>query len=357
MVLLSILITIAVLALFVLIGSYIKGKNDKKGWLQFYTKGKEIGFTFKETEHLRLLSLRCNLEDPMSVFWSQEQLDICIRSLVHSSHITGKDQDQETQDLISKLYDYRKKIGLEKPLFQTGLSSSRQVEEAQPLRILLSGVGVFKSQVIKNTSQYITIARPVQANLPQNFSWTGQRLAVYFWRNDDAGYVFDADVHNEVYSKGLAALLISHSDSLFRTQKRQSNRLKTHKPAYLYILSNGFSAEGLESIPGLKCIMEDLSDGGCAITIGGKANVGLRVKIQFVLDNIPLSMSGTVRSIDFRENVKQSLLHIQADPLPVETRNQILGEVFGMAPEEDEPLSFRDIEEELAEDGAALETN
>jgi hypothetical protein len=81
--------------------------------------------------------------------------------------------------------------------------------------------------------------------------------------------------------------------------------------------------------------------------VGGKAAAGLEVKIQFALDNTAVSMSGAVRSVDFNEANNRSLLHIEADSLPLETRNQILGEVFGMLPEEDdEELPFRVLDEE-----------
>jgi len=58
-------------------------------------------------------------------------------------------------------------------------------------------------------------------------------------------------------------------------------------------------------------------------------------------------MSGIVRSVDFREEANRSILHIEADKLPLETRNQILGEVFGMLPEEDDDeLPFRVLDDE-----------
>ncbi|MDR2134929.1 MAG: PilZ domain-containing protein, partial [Treponema sp.] len=88
-------------------------------------------------------------------------------------------------------------------------------------------------------------------------------------------------------------------------------------------------------------------DSGCAVTVGGKASAGIRVKVQFALDNIPISMSGTVRSVELKEDINRSVLHIEGDPLPLETRNQILGEVFGMLPDEDEEeLPFRLLDEE-----------
>jgi len=214
------------------------------------------------------------------------------------------------------------------------------------LRILVTGSGVFKSQIVKNISQYLTISRPTSNKLPGSFSWQGLKISVYFWREDDAGYVFDSEVLDEVFSKGIASLKIAQSDTLFRTQKRKSIRVKLHKSAFLYLLANEDEVSKIEVNPGLKCFLEDLSDTGCAVTIGGKAVAGLRIKVQFALNNIPIVMSGTVRSVEYKEDINRSLLHIEADPLPIEIRNQILGEVFGMLPEEEDDLPFRMLGEE-----------
>jgi c-di-GMP-binding flagellar brake protein YcgR len=321
-------------------------KGKSASWLQFYAKGKDAGFSFKEIELLRRLAVKSNLEDPASLFWSQNQLDVCIRSLVRSLHMTGEDSEAGSQDFLSKLYDYRKKIEMDKPRIKNGISNSRQISDGQNLRILVSGSGVFKSQTVKNTNQYLAISRPTSNKLPGTFSWQGLKISVYFWREDDAGAVFDSEVLDEVFSKGIASLKISHSDSLFRTQKRKSVRVKLHKSAFLYLITNEEEAAKIEVNPGLKCFLEDLSDTGCAVTIGGRAAANLRIKVQFALNNIPIIMIGTVRSVEYKEELNRSLLHIEADPLPIEIRNQILGEVFGMLPEEEEDLPFRLLNEE-----------
>jgi c-di-GMP-binding flagellar brake protein YcgR len=341
----ALLIIIAVSGVIMLILSR-SGKEKSASWLQFYAKGKDAGFSFKEIELLRRLAVKANLEDPASLFWSQNQLDVCIRSLVRSIHLSGGENDQGTQDFLSKLYDFRKKIEMEKPRVKNGISNSRQISDGQVLRVLVSGSGVFKSQIVKNTNQYLTVSRPTSNKLPGSFSWTGLKISVYFWREDDAGYVFDSDVLDEVYSKGIASLKISHAESLFRTQKRKSVRVKLHKSAFLYLLASEEEVNKIEVNPGLKCFLEDLSDTGCAVTIGGKAVSGIRIKAQFALNNTPIVMSGTVRSVEYKEDVNRSLLHIEADPLPIEIRNQILGEVFGMLPEEEEDLPFRLLDEE-----------
>jgi len=343
--LLVLVIILVVSGLLILIFS-LAGK-ERSGWVQFYAKGKDSGFSFKEIELLRQLAVKCSIDEPASLFWSQSQLDQCIRSLVRTLHFSGKDKEQHNQDFLSKLYDFRKKIEMEKPRIKSGISNSRQISDGQNLRVLVPGSGVFKSQVIKNTTNYLTISRPTSSKFSGTFSWQGiNKISVYFWRSDDAGYVFDAEIQDEVFSKGLSSLKITHSDSLFRTQKRKSIRVKLHKPAFLYPLISDEYANTIETEPGLKCFLENLSDTGCAITVRGKAGTGLRIKVQFAINNTPISMSGTSRSVEYKEDLDRSVIHIEADPLPIEVRNKILGEVFGMLPEDEEELPFRVLEKE-----------
>jgi c-di-GMP-binding flagellar brake protein YcgR len=306
-----------------------KDSSKKTSWIQFFAKGKDSGFSFGEIELLRKLALKNNLEDPSSLFWSQSQLDNCIRSLVKSTRISGEDKQQKTQDFISKLYEYRKKIEFEKPQYRKGINTSRNIEEGQVVRILAKGIGAFPSRVIKNTSQYITILKPSE-NVPAGLTWNGIKLSVYLWRRDDAGYVFDSLVLDEVFSKGYAALQITHSDTLFRTQKRNSIRVKMERFAFIYLAKNGELSDGPEMLPGLKCLLSDLSENGCAVVIGGQAKPGFRLKVQFSLDEVPIYMNGTVKSVDYNEAENKSLLHVEADPLPLAIKNRIHGEVFGV---------------------------
>jgi c-di-GMP-binding flagellar brake protein YcgR len=328
-----------------------RSKKETPGnWVQFFAKGKDAGFSFKELELLRRLAVQCNLEDPTALFWSQQQLDVCIRSMVRSIRMSGESEERGTQSFLSKLYDYRKQIEMDKPVIKNGISNSRLISEGQFLRVLVAGTGVFKSQVIKNGGDCLVVSRPVNPKIVTSLPWVGMKISVYFWREDDAGYVFDSEVIDEALSKGISSLKLSHSDSLFRTQKRKSIRIKLHKAAFLYLARDDDVPGKIEITPGLKCFLEDLSETGCAVTVGGRAEAGTRVKVQFALDNTAICMIGTVRSIDFLEAANRSVMHIEAEPLSLDIRNQILGEVFGMLPEdEEEDLPFRILDDDAAD--------
>ncbi len=324
------------------------GAKERSGysWVQFYARGKDAGFALKEIELLRQVAKKADLEDPAALFWSVAQLDQCISALLRKARLTGAERTAETQDFLAKLYAYRKKIEFDQPRYKKGLQRSRSISESQELKVLVEGVGVFFARVLANSDRSLTISRPVGAHQPPAFSWKGRRIAVYFYRRDDAGYVFDSTVLDEVSVRSGSALQIAHSENLFRAQKRRSVRTKTQISAYLYVVKGERGSELIEVDPGLRCIVEDLSDTGCSVKVGGRAPAGLRVKVQFALEGDPVAMPGVVRSSDYTEENNRSLLHIEADPLSLETRNRILALVFGVNANDDPGEDFFRFEEE-----------
>ena len=324
-----------------------RSKKEKSGnWIQFYAKGKEEGFTIKDMEQIRRLVSNCNISEPMSIFKSQKQFEKVVRSMVKALRLSGEGNDSATQVFLSKLFDYYKKIEMAATENKTRITTSRQMSEGQSLRILVPGTGVFVSEVIKNIGNYLTISRPVNSKLTSAMQWHALKISIYFWREDDAGYVFDTEVIDEVFSKGISSLKVEHNDSLFRTQKRKSMRLKVQKPAFLYLVNDTDNPHRLETSAGLRCMLEDISESGCAFRVNGQATSGLRLKVQFTLDKAPVCMPATVRSVDYFQETNMSIVHMESDPLPVLTRNRILCEVFNLLEEEEDELPFRVIEEE-----------
>jgi len=339
-----------VIFLCVLIGVlYItnSGKEKSGNWIQFFAKGKEAGFTIKDVEQLRQLAANCQIKDPVSIFKSQKQFETIIRSMVKALHLSGEYNDPVTQLFLSRLFEYYKKIEMQSAENKTKITTSRQISEGQPLKVLVPGTGVYKSEVVKNSSNSLTISRPVNDSATSSMEWYGLKISIYFWREEDAGYVFDTEVTDEVFSKGISSLKINHNDSLFRTQKRKSMRVKFQKPAFLYLVNDTDNPHRLEKSAGLKVLLEDISDSGCAFKVLGQVSVGLRLKVQFLLDRAPVCVPGTVRSVDYFQEINTTIVHMEADPLPIGTRNYLLCEVFNLLPEDDEDeLPFRVLEDE-----------
>ncbi|MDR3162116.1 MAG: PilZ domain-containing protein [Spirochaetaceae bacterium] len=329
------IIVVCIIVLFILLvgwSAFLSGysslKEKKKTRRNFFSMAKDEGFTHKDAERLYNLALKTDPEDPGSLFWSPKKLDLLIFSFVRIVEQSRGEENKANHEFLSRLYGCRKKIERDKKKDHNALINTRQIGDYQELQILIEGAGSFMVNMLDNNDYYMTITQPEDPKFPSDFSWEDRYLSAYFWRKDDAGYLFYSSVLAEVFFQGIAALRINHAAALHRTQKRESIRVKVDIPAYLYIIFDEKNARKPESSPGLKCIVKDFSEGGCAVAIGGGTNREIRVKIQFALKGHPICMPGTVRSAKYDKETRRSLLHIKADPLPLEIRNRILGEVF-----------------------------
>jgi hypothetical protein len=118
---------------------------------------------------------------------------------------------------------------------------------------------------------------------------------------------------------------------LFRSQKRKSVRSRTKLPGHLYLVKRFEGAyERPESVPGMRCVIEDVSEAGAAVFIGGKAKPGLKMKVQFRLGDGQVVMSGTAKGVDYDSKKNQSRIHFQALAPSRHTRDILLGYVFNI---------------------------
>lgn len=305
--------------------------GGKFPWLKFYVKGRESGFTFKEVNLLRKVAVENRLEDPLSLFWSIKQLDRSIRGIVIKFRSQGKENSSENEEFLSKLFDFRKQVEFNLPKYKLGIKTTRKITPHQKIKISLEGGGAFHSSVVENLRKYLAISYPKGGSLPPGFSWRNQKVNVYFWRAEDAGYVFQTKVLEDYYDRKYPILHLAHSDNLIRSQKRGSIRVATNRPAYLYPLKSIQSAnENKEKSGGLRCRLMDISEDGAAVLIGGKAKVGLPIKLQYELSNKTVIMCGVVKGLNFNQKKNQSILHMQGVAPSAPMKNIILSYVYDL---------------------------
>ena len=149
-----------------------RGPAASASWLQFRSQGKAAGFSFSELSRLRAMVEQSGKMNPFSLFQSTELLDYCIRSLVRTTPAGGANSPAQ-QNFIARLYECRKKIGARGQ--KQGLVSSREIEAGQNLRVV-SDSAIYRSQVIKNTSEHILATRPVNPELRSAPVWQGRKI-------------------------------------------------------------------------------------------------------------------------------------------------------------------------------------
>ncbi len=324
------------------------------GFVRFMTTGFDSGFSLRQILFLWKIGSLSGLEDNTRLFWSLPDLDKCISEILRKSRQVGIENDHATQELLSRLYTYRTKVEIEHSQKKRGLESTRDLDEGQRVRILLRGIGVFSSKVLTNTSKHLTLDFPVGTTVSgSTVDWENKAVSVYFWRHNDAGYVFDTVVINNTIKSGKPLIMLAHSAALLRSQKRKSIRVKCQIYAQLYLLKPGEEIDdAIEPEPGMKCLLEDISEDGAMIIIGGKASKGMAIKLQFLIHDVLIVMVGTVRAVEYNPESNQSRIHFEARELNPRMKNAVLTFVYNVLPpeEQQELEAIRLTEEDGIED-------
>jgi c-di-GMP-binding flagellar brake protein YcgR len=300
-------------------------------WLQFYVKGKESGFRFRELNLLRHVAVENNLRDPTSLFWSEKTLDRCIRGTIIRFRSRGQENDPNSVNFLNKLFDFRKRVEFNLPKHRIGIKSSRSITPQQQLRITFPGSPIYTAKVVENMRRYMAISYPQGKQLPPGFSWEKHKISVYFWRPEDAGYKFESRVLGDYLDRQFPILHIAHSDNLVRTQKRGSIRASLNTNGRLYPLrSITESTEESEGVGGYRCRFVDISEDGAAVMVGGRAKPGLPIKLETEIQDQVIMMSGIIKGVTYKQNKNVSILHIQAKLPSPGMKNTILTYVYGI---------------------------
>ena len=350
-------IAITILIVFIIVRLY----RTYDANFRFFVAGKDKGFSFTEILLLWKLAKKIELDEPNSLYISVPSLNNAIQAFTTQMKNNPEENTPENQEFLSTLYKYRTKIDIDREN-KKGLDSTRALSDGQKLNIILPGKGVFASTIIANNGNII-IKLPIQKNLYMipSTEWIGKTVNVYLWRKGDAGYVFDSNVVNAGVYNGIPVLYLMETDKLLRTQKRRSVRCQCNMYAQMYFLGGDeIDFNVIENDPGFKCLLEDISEDGALIRVGGKAVEGLQLKIQFELGEKMIVMFGIARAIEYDEKTKQSLIHFECLHLENDMRNHILSFVYNILPSEKkevlEALSQTE-EDEMQENGVAEEVN
>ena len=307
--------------------------------IKFFSTGLDSGFKLTEIFLLWKLAKIADLEDPLTLYWSLPALEKGIAATISNAKNNGLEHSKKTQDFLAKLYAYRTKLELN-PKNKKGLTSTKFIDVGQKIRVILKGRGVFSAEVLNNSKDLI-ISLPLQNNqiTIAGVDWVGMMMSVYLWRKDDAAYVFDTYVRENSMFNGKSVLCLSHTDNLLRTQKRRSVRCECHIYAQMYIIkSETADLKSMETQPGLKCLLEDISEDGALIRIGGKGVANLRIKLQFTIGESFIVMSGLVRGVEFDEEKNQSKLHFECTYIDTPMKNAILSYVYNVIPDEEKEI-------------------
>jgi c-di-GMP-binding flagellar brake protein YcgR len=277
------------------------------------------------------MAVQSQTTNPTSLFWSIKRLDRCIRDCIVRFQGDDQGSDNEANLLIAKMFELRKKIEFNQPKWKIGLKSTKDIAPRTRFTLNVPGAGQYGSMLVENQSRYMALSYPEGKALPEGLVWTGQKVAMNFWRTNDAGYQFIGRIIDDHSDKQYPILHVAHTDNLARAQRRKSVRVDAGVAGQLYPLRRIEDAnEMAEEKPGLRCRLQDVSEDGAAILVGGRAKASMVVKYQFNLGEMSIVMCGVVRRVNFNGKTNRSVLHIEATGTSTATRNLVLTWVYNL---------------------------
>jgi c-di-GMP-binding flagellar brake protein YcgR len=165
-------------------------------------------------------------------------------------------------------------------------------------------------------------------------TWTGRKVQVYFWRQDDAGYEYETKVQEQIPHEEYPLIYLAHSQKLERKQKRQSVRVEIRLNARFFPVVVSTS-EGVQkpviSERGHAAKLIDLSESGCAMLAGKGLTKNARMKIEFDLTEAKHIVTlGVVVNISKTADERVSRYHIMFTRIGPQSRNNILLYVYNI---------------------------
>lgn len=331
------IIAIIVISLFLILLAFLYSAFKNK--IKFFVTGLDAGFSMPDMHLLWNVAQICELDEPTSLFFSMPALTKCMSQITNQASADNTIDTPKYQTLLSKLFAYRTKIQNESDN-KKGLSSTETLENGQRLRIILPGQGVFASKVVSNGKMIvITLPKKNDIIVIGAEDWIGKVIHVYFWRKGDAQYVFDTSVVQHGIYLGKTTLYLKQSYSLTRTQKRRAVRAKCEIYAELFFVKKSNEDEQIiESKNGYKCLLQDISESGALIKIGGKGRENIKIKLQFSIKSKLIIMVGIVRKVEYNQELNQSYLHFECTNIEQSMKNEILAFVYNMLPESEKEV-------------------
>jgi len=292
--------------------------------LQRYNSGifrrtaKSLGLPEPHVAMLENLVRLCKVKQPFLVFSSASLLDDTLKKGLYSL--------ESTRDLTAEEREKRRAIIFQIKQIIEGnarkgavLSSTTFLRPGQNLSVTPEGATTFSSKVISNMKDFLTVSAPAAPAGASTRWMRGTKLAVYLWRDNDAGYSFVSKILGYDTVKGVSSILIQHSKTLRREQRRRSRRRELMRACFYYPIRIAELDQGRKG--DRKAIVElnmrtlgtvvDLSAGGCAIQSLNPFDKGRLVMIEFDIDKqAPVRTFGKVMHVH-RQKTRGGVMHVK----------------------------------------------
>ncbi len=283
----------------------------------FRREAKRMGLAGFQIDLLEELVRICRVKQPLLVFTSASLLDDTLKKGLYSLD-NARDLAEEARENRKATIFQIKQILERNARKGAVLRSTTFLRPGQLVTITPEGAGAFASKVISNMKDFLTVSAPAQPAGADTRWMRGTKLSVYLWRDNDAGYSFISKVLGYDTVKGVPSVLIQHSKTLRREQRRRNRRREIMRQCFYYPIKIVETGQGRKAVRKASVeqsmrtlgIVVDLSAGGCAIQTMNPFDRGKLVMVEFDIDKkAPIRAYGKVMHVH-RKKGRGGIMHL-----------------------------------------------
>ena len=283
----------------------------------FRRMARTYGLPRAHAEMLENLVRACKVKQPTLVFTSAGLLDDTLKKGLYSLQSARGISEEEREKRATLIFQI-KQIVERNSRGGASLKNTTLLKPGQMLTITPQGGSPFASRLISNMRDFLTVSTPQGAAGADTRWMRGTPLSVYLWRDNDAGYSFQSKVLGYDSVKGISCVLVQHSRTLRREQRRRNRRREIMRACFYYPIRIIEVPEGRtiqqrasveRSMRGLGPVI-DLSAGGCAIQTLNPLDRGKLIMVEFDINTkAPVRAFGKVVSVR-RQKGRGGSMHV-----------------------------------------------
>lgn len=301
--------------------------QPKKFSTEFNQTALNIGLSKGQVKEIKSLLARSGITKPFLIFSDASILDKVIAENISGLEMS-KVSDLEKEKSILNLFEIKRIIHNHFLDMSEGVRSTQEIESNQLLNLKLPGVGNFFSIVIVNDKKNLICSIP-EVKDPMSIPWKDKIVEVYFWRFNDAGYVFNTEIENVVYNKRMQVLVLAHKNNIKRIQRREYPRRKCRFNSKFFKFSLSTNEAGKPVILLGRTqfgVVIDVSPGGLSLASDEVLPKNQSVKMEVTIGEDLMIAYGTIINAVKKKNMY--IMHIQFQRITDHNKNIIYRYVY-----------------------------
>jgi c-di-GMP-binding flagellar brake protein YcgR len=326
-----IIIIVWVLTVSVLIAIFVhnmqKKKQGKTFSKEFNHLALSVGLSKNDIKDIKDILVKSGISKPYLIFSDANLLEkVILENIASIEKLNLPPEDKEKR--ILALFEIKRKIFNHYHSMREGLRSTMEIEANQLLSMKVGSLGKFYTILILNDRKNLICSMP-EIKEPFSLEWKDKPVEIYFWRYNDAGYVFKSTIENVVNNKRLQSLLIAHTTDIKRIQRREYPRRKARFNCKFFKFSITTSEQGKPVALLGKThfgVVIDLSPGGASIMSDEVPKKNSNIKLDFSIGEESYIAYGTVMNVVRKKNMY--IVHIQFHRMSDRVKNTIYRYVY-----------------------------